>query len=265
MRPGSCEMKKDKPGLDGPFGRSACFAGNGRQQAGFTLVEIAIALIVVGVLLAAVVSGQQVATASKAKALFASQNGMRTAINLYQDRYRALPGDDARASGRFSAAQCGAVAAGTNACANGDGNGAIVGPYTDRVAAAAAATVADGPNNEVSKLWQHLRAADLIRVDGDNFFDNPRHGVGGVLAVAGPTPAGGNAPFVGMAPAPLYMVFTGLPPDVAQALDAAADDGFANRGYYRGAANGTPTNSNSDPIGINYDGAGAGIVAAPLF
>ena len=234
-----------------------------RPCAGFTLVEIAIALIIVGVLLAVVVNGQQVATASKAKALFASQAGVRTAINLYQDRYRAVPGDDARASGRFSAAQCGA--AGTNACANGDGSGAIVGAYTDRVSAAAAATVADGPNDEVSKLWQHLRAAGLIRVDGDNFFDNPRQGVGGLLAVAGPTPTGGNTPFVGMSPAPLYLVFTGLPPDVAQALDAAVDDGFANRGYYRGVANGTPTNPNSDPIGINYDGAGVGIVAAPLF
>ena len=120
--------------------------------AGFTLVEIAIALIIVGVLLAVVVSGQQVATASKAKTLYGSQAGVRTAINLYQDRFRAVPGDDARASGRFSAAQCGAGAAGTNACANGDGNGAIVGAYTDRVAAAAAATVADGPNDEVSKL-----------------------------------------------------------------------------------------------------------------
>ena len=236
-----------------------------RPCAGFTLVEIAIALIIVGVLLAVVVNGQQVANASKAKALLASQAGVRGAINLYLDRYRALPGDDGRASGRFSAAQCGAVAAGTNACANGDGNGAIVGVYTDRIAAASAATVADGPNNEVSKLWQHLRAADLIRVDGDSFFDNPRHGIGGVLAVAGPTPAGGNTPFVGIAPAPLYLVFTGVPPDVAQALDASADDGFANRGNYRGVANGTPTNPNSDPIGINYNGAGVGIVAAPLF
>ena len=164
-----------------------------RPCAGFTLVEIAIALIIVGVLLAVVVNGQQVANASKAKALLASQAGVRGAINLYLDRYRALPGDDARASGRFSAAQCGAVAAGTNACANGDGNGAIVGVYTDRIAAASAATVADGPNNEVSKLWQHLRAADLIRVDGDSFFDNPRHGIGGVLAVAGPTPAASSA------------------------------------------------------------------------
>ena len=105
----------------------------------------------------------------------------------------------------------------------------------------------------------------MIRVDGDNFFDNPRHGIGGVLAVAGPTPAGGNTPLVGMAPAPSYLVFTGLPPDVGQALDAAADDGFANRGFYRGVANGTPTNPNSDPIGINYNGANLGIVAAPLF
>jgi prepilin-type N-terminal cleavage/methylation domain-containing protein len=258
-------MKKNEPARrvpGSPLGhQQACSL----PYAGFTLVEIAIVLIVVGVLLAVVVNGQQVATASKAKTLFASQVGVRTVINLYQDRFRAVPGDDARASGRFSAAQCGAVAAGTNACANGDGSGAIVGAYTDRVAAAAAATVADGPNDEVSKLWQHLRAAGLIRVDGTSFFENPRHGVGGVLAVAGPTPAGGNTPFVGMASAPLYLVFTGLPPDVAQALDAAADDGFANRGYYRGVANGTPTNPNSDPLGINYNGASLGIVAAPLF
>jgi type II secretory pathway pseudopilin PulG len=258
-------MKKNNPQRRAQGSSAGAGPACRRPCAGFALVEIAIALIIVGALLAVVVNGQQVVNASKAKALLASQAGVSGAINLYQDRYRALPGDDSRASGRFSAAQCDAVATGTNACANGDGNGAIIGAYTERVSAAAAATVADGPNNEVSKLWQHLRAAGLIRVDDDNFFDNPRHGVGGVLAVAGPTPAGGNAPFVGMAPAPLYMVFTGLPPDVAQALDAAVDDGFANRGYYRGVANGTPTNPNSDPIGINYNGTGAGIVAAPLF
>ena len=256
-------MKKNEPARRVPGSPLGHGQACSLPYAGFTLVEIATVLIIVGVLLAVVVNGQQVATASKAKALFASQAGVRTAINLYQDRYRALPGDDAQASGRFSAAQCGA--AGTNACANGDGSGAIVGAYTERVSVAAAATLADGPNNEVSKLWQHLRAAGLIRVDGDNFFDNPRHGIGGVLAVAGPTPAGGNTPLVGMAPAPSYLVFTGLPPDVGQALDAAADDGFANRGFYRGVANGTPTNPNSDPIGINYNGAGVGIAAAPLF
>ena len=258
-------MKKNEPARRVPGSPLGHGQACSLPYAGFTLVEIAIALIIVGVLLAVVVNGQQVATTSKAKALYGSQAGVRTAINLYQDRFRAVPGDDARASGRFSAAQCGAGAAGTNACANGDGNGAIIGPYTDRVSASAVATVADGPNNEVSKLWQHLRAAGLISADGSSFFSNPRQGVGGVLAVAGSTPSGGNTPFVGMSPAPLYLVFTSLPPDVAQALDAAVDDGFANRGYYRGVANGTPTNPNSDPIGINYDGAGVGIVAAPLF
>ena len=54
-------------------------------------------------------------------------------------------------------------------------------------------------------------------------------------------------------------------PGAIQQVDAAVDDGFANRGDYRGVANGTPTSPNSDPIGINYDGAGVGIVAAPLF
>lgn len=241
---------------------SLCRLARSCPQGGFTLVEIAIALIVVGVVLSVVVQGQQMANAGKARALLASQKAVQAAVNLYQDRYRASPGDDAAASTRFSAAQCGAGAAGVSRCANGDGNGAIVGAFTDQVAATAV-TVPDGANNEVNKFWQHLRAAGLIRVDGTTVFANPVNGSGGVLAVAGPTPTGANTPYVGMPPASLYLVFTGLPADVARALDGSVDDGLANRGSYRGLDNGTPANPNSDSVGIHY-GTSVSIVATPL-
>ncbi len=263
MRPGPNSMKKNEMTRWGLIDLLLLGRSPARRQAGFTLVEIAIALIRVRLLLAVVVKGQQVANSSKAKALLASQAAVQTGINLYQDRYRALPGDDGRASSRFSAAQCGAGSVGALACSNGDGNGAIVGPYTSQVNAATAATVVDGAGNEVSKVWQHLRAAGLLRVDGDSCFSNPLNGVGGSIAVAGTSVAGGNAPYVGMAPASLYLVFTGLPRDVAQILDDAVDDGLANRGSYRGLANGTPSNPNSDPAGINYD-ADAITIATPL-
>ena len=187
-------------------------------------MEIAITLIIVGLLLSVVVKGHQMANAGKARSLLASQKAVQVAVNTYQDRYRALPGDDALAATRFSAAQCGAGATGAPSCANGDGNGAIVGAYTDQVTIAAVSTVPDGANNEVNKFWQHLRAAGLIRVDGSNYFANPLNGSGGFLAVAGPTPTGTNTPFVGMAPSSLYLVFTGLPADVATLLQNVAWD-----------------------------------------
>lgn len=218
------------------------------------MVELALILIMAGLLLGTFVKGQEITTSGRAKALAADQAAVQTAFNLYLDRFRVVPGDDAAASTRFNLTQCGALAG----CRNGNGNGAIVGPFTDRVPAVSAATVADGAANEVSKLWQHLRAAGLLRVDGSSYYDNPVSPSGGVIAVAGPTAAGANVPYAGMLPASLYLVISNVPGHVAQALDDARDDGLVNLGFYRAAAN-----PNSAAPGVRYPG-GSLAIATPL-
>src|SRR5512139_2700512 len=85
-----------------------------RAQAGFTLVEIAIVLVIIGLLLGGILKGQEMITQAKIKNIVNDLNGMSAAIYSYQDRYRALPGDELNASttGRWGAAAFG-----------GDGNG----------------------------------------------------------------------------------------------------------------------------------------------
>ena len=63
-------------------------------QAGFTLVEIAIVLVIVGLLLAGVLKGQELIENSRVKAAAGEMNGVSAAFNAYRDRFRTLPGDD---------------------------------------------------------------------------------------------------------------------------------------------------------------------------
>ena len=69
-----------------------------RRQAGFTLVEIGVVLVIIGLLLGAVLKGQELIGSARVFNLAQSINGYRAAINGFQDRYRMLPGESATAS-----------------------------------------------------------------------------------------------------------------------------------------------------------------------
>ena len=83
------------------------------RQTGFTLVEIAIVLVIIGLLLGGILKGQEMITQAKIKNVVNDFNGITAAVNSYQDRYRALPGDDTTANPRWGTA------------VNGNGNGVI--------------------------------------------------------------------------------------------------------------------------------------------
>jgi prepilin-type N-terminal cleavage/methylation domain-containing protein len=65
-----------------------------KSQKGFTLVEIAIVLVIIGLLLGGILKGQEMITQAKIKNVIADITGVSAAMYGYQDRYRALPGDD---------------------------------------------------------------------------------------------------------------------------------------------------------------------------
>jgi prepilin-type N-terminal cleavage/methylation domain-containing protein len=201
------------------------------KQSGFTLVEIAIVLVIIGLLLGGVLKGQEMITSSKAKSLFSDKSAFQAAYNAYADRYRAIPGDDALASGRFSALACGAVA-----CSNGNGNGAIanqtVGAQDPRLTATGGAAInaAAAGANEVYKFWQHLRAAQLIKTEGSGageIFIQPNNATNGWTGVHS------VAPYTFQTPSTLYITQIAVPGNVAGAMDSANDDGFTNRGSIR--------------------------------
>ena len=89
---------------------------NKKASQGFTLIEIAIVLVIIGLLLGGVLKGQELITSARVRNLISQQDGIKAAFFGFQDRYRALPGDYANASANI---KCPA------ACLNGDGNGQI--------------------------------------------------------------------------------------------------------------------------------------------
>ncbi|MDO8775530.1 MAG: prepilin-type N-terminal cleavage/methylation domain-containing protein [Burkholderiaceae bacterium] len=65
-----------------------------KKQGGFTLVEIAIVLVIVGLLLAGVLKGQELIENSKIKNIAKDMDALSASVLSYRDRYKALPADE---------------------------------------------------------------------------------------------------------------------------------------------------------------------------
>src|SRR4026208_1193717 len=89
---------------------------HGRQN-GFTLIEIAIVLVIIGLLLGGGLTGQELITGARVRNLVAQQDGVKAAYFGFLDRFRALPGDYAAATTNIPAV------ATTAACGSGNGDG----------------------------------------------------------------------------------------------------------------------------------------------
>ena len=179
------------------------------QQSGFTLVEIAIVLVIIGLLLGGVLKGQELITQAKIKNVANDITGMTSAVYGYQDRYKRFPGDDNGAAARWTKPQA----------VDGNGN-AQVGDAVTSVLGCAGET--DG-KTENCLFWQHLRLAGFIGGDAATVL-SPQNAVGGVLQVQN-----GALGLSG-----LVICSTNLPGKVAAAVDAQFDDGKPGTGQVRG-------------------------------
>ncbi len=72
---------------------------NVQKQKGFTLVEIAIVLVIIGLLLGGVLKGQELITNAKIKAVTSDFDSISAAYYAYQDRVGNVAGDSAAADG----------------------------------------------------------------------------------------------------------------------------------------------------------------------
>jgi len=68
-----------------------------RNQSGFTLIEIAIVLVIIGLLLGGVLKGQELINSARVKNLAGDFKNIPVFIYGYQDKFKALPGDDIKA------------------------------------------------------------------------------------------------------------------------------------------------------------------------
>ena len=213
------------------------------QQKGFTLVEIAIVLVIIGLLLGGILKGQEMITQAKIKNIISDFSGISAAFHGYQDRYRALPGDDAGAPARW---------AGSPPAIAGMGNGVVAGTYNNAGAACTNAV-------EACIWWDHLRRSGFVAGAG---LAQPLNAVSGIVGVqtgdgaATPGPALGGAAGIGGFFG-LMMCSANHPDKIAIAADTQMDDGTRLTGTVRGQLQ-TANNPNIvvDATGAAVGGAG---------
>jgi prepilin-type N-terminal cleavage/methylation domain-containing protein len=193
------------------------------KQTGFTLIELAIVLVIIGLLLGGVLRGQELINSARVKSLTREFQNIQVYIYGYQDRFRALPGDDPAAVNHLAAATQGATPPA--------GNGLIDGAWDSAL-----------PASESYLFWEHVRLAGLAPGSttlGVPEFE-PRNSNGGrigIQSIAG-TPA--FATITGMAGAYAVCSDLILGRDATQ-LDTTLDDGNTATGNLRVVATGVPS------------------------
>jgi prepilin-type N-terminal cleavage/methylation domain-containing protein len=99
------------------------------KQSGFTLVELSIVIVIIGLIVAAVVAGQSLVKQAQLRSIISEQEGIKTAINSFKLQYGGLPGDITNGSAYWvkGCLATGAIATDSDASAcNGDGNKQIL-------------------------------------------------------------------------------------------------------------------------------------------
>ena len=190
------------------------------QQSGFTLVEIAIVLVIIGLLLGGILKGQELINSAKAKSYASDFRTIQAALYGFQDRFKGIPGDLAGANTKITGATTATTPAAT--LANGQING-----VWDSITA----------SDESCLVWQHLRLAGFMAgnttvacTDGNAYLqtnaDGGRVGISSTVPITGMTGS-------------YYVCSFGVLGKIAKQLDTQLDDGVSDTGSFRIVATAT--------------------------
>lgn len=190
-----------------------------KRQTGFTLIEIAIVLVIIGLILGGALKGQELIATAKVRSTINQIDGVKAAYYAFQDRYRALPGDYNRAEDNLPNPGAGVT------ITNGTGNG-IISTATER-----------------GQVWAQLGVAGFLlgEFDGSNTtstYDcvsttclrNPFSGAMHVVFSSQAAGTTGNSHEL--------IVGRRLPVGIVAEIDRKIDDGLPDSGSFRGSDNG---------------------------
>jgi prepilin-type N-terminal cleavage/methylation domain-containing protein len=130
---------------------------------GFSLIELSIVLVILGLLTGGILAGKSLIRASELRAVTTEYNRYVTAAHAFKDKYFYLPGDIPNASDFWGAADgndgkgadC-RLESSTTATCNGDGDGHIC------IAPGACNGGGSTATFEAYLVWKHLANAGLI-------------------------------------------------------------------------------------------------------
>jgi prepilin-type N-terminal cleavage/methylation domain-containing protein len=179
-----------------------------KKQSGFTLIELAIVLVIIGLLLGGVLKGQELINSAKVKNMANDFKNIQIQIYSYQDKFRALPGDDKAATVNVAAT------------ADGNGNGVIEGAW-------------NATSGEAFNFWQHIRKAGLATGSTNTSDANytPKNTEGGRIGVQ----SNPDLTITGLAGS--YAICSeGILGKFAKQLDVSLDDGDTATGNMMTAA-----------------------------
>jgi prepilin-type N-terminal cleavage/methylation domain-containing protein len=192
-----------------------------KKQTGFTLIELAIVLVIIGLLLGGVLRGQELINSARVKSMIRDFQNTQVFLYGYQDRFRALPGDDAGVVGRNFG--------GTLATTDGPvGNGQIGGAWNANTA-----------TSEATLFWEHVRLAGFApgpTAAGVAGF-LPTNANGGAIGIQ--SIGAGFATITGMAGS-FAICSDGIIGRDAIDMDTQIDDGNTATGNMRTVVQGAP-------------------------
>jgi prepilin-type N-terminal cleavage/methylation domain-containing protein len=182
-----------------------------RAEQGFTLVEVSIVLVVIGLLIGSVLVAVNILQNARITSTISTLQSIQSAVSTYNQNYGALPGDDTKGDTRFSV---------TN---RGDGDGAIGTSSSYDTKAA----LANGGAPESEVVWTHLRGAGLI-VGDKAVATQPGNSFGGIFGIQN-----GAFTTTGIPAGTPVVCMNKVPGSAAAIIDARQDDGNPATGNIR--------------------------------
>ncbi len=228
---------------------------NSKTEGGFTLVELAIVMIIIGLLIGGILKGQELIANAEVSAGVSQLKGVDSAVSTFRDAYNAFPGDITNAANRIkncNQAPCNIVPASSNG-------------HLERAPGVAVNIADDG-----AAFWAQLSASDIMGGVTPSAAavalgeSHPEFQIDGGLRVGyTATGAGADMPAITAAAAPTagHYVAVGdlggaigatnvLTPLEASRLDTKIDDGAPNTGSVLGAGVANGCTDDGTPTGI---------------
>ena len=190
-----------------------------KKQSGFTLVEIAIVLVIIGLLLGGILKGQELINSARVRNMADQNSGIQAAYFGFIDRYRQVPGD-------WAALPAAQAIGDATVTLGGNGNGRIDNDITEAAAVF----------SQLSKsnfLGGGFTPATLATAPG-NEGDYIANIASPVNAFNGPLILTRNAGYSGTTSTRLNLhMGVNVPVSIARELDIKVDDGLPNTGVLR--------------------------------